>query len=61
MHQLQELRACGARWHTGHAQIAFVSIDHIIARIVRDGTDGAGGLAGVATDADLWVNQVLLN
>ena len=54
-------RACGARRHTGHAQIAFISINHVVARIVRDGAYGASGLAGVATDADLWVNQVLLN
>jgi len=53
--------ARGARWHTGHAQIALVSIDHIIPRIVRDGAYGASGLASVATDADLGINQVLLN
>ena len=54
-------RACGARWYTGHAQIALFSIDHVIARIVRDGANGARGLAGVATNADLGINQVLLN
>jgi hypothetical protein len=54
-------RACWARRHTGHAQIAFISIDHVIARIMRDGTYGASGLASVATNANLWVNQVLLN
>jgi hypothetical protein len=53
--------ACGARWNTGHAQIAFVGINHVIARIMRDGAYGASGLAGVATDADLGINQVLLN
>jgi hypothetical protein len=28
---------------------------------MRDGAYRAGGLAGVATNADLWVNQMLLN
>ena len=53
--------ARGTRRHTGHAQIAFVSVDHVIARVMRDGTYGARGLASVATNADLWINQVLLN
>jgi len=28
---------------------------------MRDGTYGTCGLASVATNADLWINQVLLN
>ena len=52
-------RAGGARRHTGHAQIALVGIDHIVARVMGDRTDGASGLAGVATDADLGVDQML--
>jgi len=52
-------RACGARRHTGHAQVALVGVDHVIARVVGDGPHRAGGLAGVAADADLGVDQML--
>ena len=52
-------RACGARRHAGHATVADIGIHHIIAVIMGDRAHGAGGLAGVAADADHGVNQVL--
>ena len=48
-----------ARRHAGHAQIADVRVDHIVARIVGDRADRADRFAGVATDADFGVDQVL--
>ncbi len=54
-------RARGARRDAVHAQIADVGLDHVVARIVRDGADRADRLAGVAADADLGVDQVLLD
>ena len=45
--------------HTGHAEVANIRVDHIVARIMRDRADRAGRLAGVAADADLGVDQVL--
>ena len=45
--------------NAGHAEIADVRIDHIVARIMRDRADRAGRFAGVAADADFGVDQVL--
>ena len=52
-------RPCGAGRDAGHAEVAFVRIHHVVAVVMRDGTHRAGGLAGVATDADFGVDQVL--
>ena len=43
----------------GHAEIADVRIDDVVARIMRDRADRAGRFAGVAADADFGVDQVL--
>jgi hypothetical protein len=53
-------RARWARWHAGHAQIANLSIHHIVSRVMRDRAHRAGGLAGIATNANLGVDQMLL-
>ena len=45
--------------NAGHAEIADVRIDHIVARIMRDRADRTGRLAGVAADADFGIDQVL--
>ena len=52
-------RAGRAGRDAGHAQIALVGIDHVVAIVVRDGSHGADRLAGVAADADFGVDQVL--
>ena len=49
-----------ARRHAGHAQITYVSIHHIVARVMRNRTHRAGCLAGIATNANLGVDQMLL-
>ncbi len=54
-------RAGRARRDAGHAQVALVGIDDVVAIVVRDGLHRARGLAGVAADADLRVDQVLLD
>ena len=53
-------RAGGARRNARHAQIALVGVDDVVAVVVRDRVDGAGRLAGVAADADLGVDEMLL-
>ena len=52
-------RPRGAGRDAGHAKVAFVGIDHVVAVVMRDGTHRAGGFAGVAADADFRVDQVL--
>ncbi|MCY1182565.1 hypothetical protein D9M73_231320 [compost metagenome] len=54
-------RARRARGNAGHAQVALVGIDHVVARVVRDRPHRAGRFAGVAADADLGIDQVLLD
>ncbi|MNT16790.1 hypothetical protein D3C72_1519080 [compost metagenome] len=54
-------RAGRARGNAGHAQVALVGIDHVVARVVRDRAHRAGRFAGVAADADLGIDQVLLD
>ena len=53
-------RAGRARRDAGHAAVADVGIDDVVAVVVRDRVDRARLLAGVAADADLGVDQVLL-
>ena len=48
-----------ARRDAGVALLALRDVDDVVARVVRDRADRAGGLAGVAADADLRVDQVL--
>jgi hypothetical protein len=43
-----------------HAAVALVRHDHIVVVVMRDGVHGAGRLAGVAANADLRVDQMLL-
>ena len=52
-------RAGGARRDAGHAGVALGDIHHVVAIVVGDRAHRAGGLAGVAADADLGVDQVL--
>jgi hypothetical protein len=49
----------GAGRNTSHAEIADVRVDDIVARVMRDRADRARRLAGVATDADFGVDQML--
>ena len=51
--------AGGAGRNAGHAGVAHIGPHDIVVVVVRDGAHGAGGLAGVAADADLRVDQVL--
>ena len=43
----------------GHAEVALLGVDHVVARVVGDRADRAGRLAGVAADADFRIDQVL--
>src|SRR5690606_13224731 len=54
-------RAGGARRDAVVAPVALVDVDHIVARVVGDGPHRTDRLAGVAADADLGVDQVLLD
>ena len=54
-------RACGARRDAVHAQIALGGVDHVVARIMRDGLHRANRFAGVAAYADLGVDEMLLD
>ena len=45
--------------NAGHAEIADVRVDDVVARVMRDRADRAGRLAGIAADADFGVDQVL--
>ncbi len=40
-------------------RLQMFEVDHVVARVMRDRADRAGQLAGVATDADFGVDQVL--
>ena len=53
-------RAGRARRDAVHAVIADRGIDDVVVVVMRDGVDRAGLLAGVAPDADLRIDQVLL-
>ncbi|MCY1375434.1 hypothetical protein D9M69_628490 [compost metagenome] len=53
--------AGGARRDAVVAPVAFVGIDHVVARVVGDGLHRADGFAGVAADADFRVDQVLFD
>ena len=53
-------RAGRARRDAVHAVIADRGIDDVVVVVMRDRVDRAGLLAGVAADADLRVDQVLL-
>ena len=44
-----------------HAQLALDRVDHVVVRAVRDCAGRAGGLAGVAANAGLGVDEVLLD
>ena len=50
-----------ARRDAGHAEVALVRVDYVVAVIVRDRLDRARSLTGVAAYADLGVDQVLLD
>ena len=50
-----------AGWHAGHAMVALVGIDHVVARIMRDGAHRTNGFTGIASNADLGVYQVLFD
>ena len=52
-------RTCGARRHTRIATVADCWINHIITIIMRDRINGAGLFTGIASYANLGVNQVL--
>ncbi|KAH1267930.1 hypothetical protein KXX48_000422, partial [Aspergillus fumigatus] len=54
-------RARRARRDAGHAAVAGVRAHDVVVVVVRDRVHGADGLAGVAADADLGVDQVLLD
>ena len=41
--------------------VADVGVDNVVAAVVGDGVNGAGFFAGVAADADLGVDEVLLD
>ncbi len=43
-----------------HAEIALGGVDHVVAVVVRDRADRARRLAGIAADADLGIDEMLL-
>jgi hypothetical protein len=53
-------RAGRARGDAVHAIVALLRIDHVVGVVMRDGADRASRLAGVAANADLGVDEMLL-
>jgi hypothetical protein len=49
------------RRNASHAQIALGGVHHVVVVVVRDRVDGARRFARVAPDADLRIDQVLLD
>jgi len=54
-------RAGGAWRDAVHATIADVGLDHVVERVVGDGAHRTDRFAGVAADADLGIDDVLLD
>src|SRR5438270_6536687 len=51
----------GGAWpDTGHAELTDVKIDNVVGFVMADGTSRASRFAGVAPDADLRIDQMLL-
>jgi len=61
MRGAHHLAANAARAEAGAAGVADLRVDDVVALVVRDRIDRAGLFAGVAADADLGVDQVLLD